>query len=1053
MLNYSVQVGEQEEDFADLPISERLSSNPFPGLRPFSMDECHLFFGRESHIEEILLKLSHKRSIAVLGYSGSGKSSLMYSGVIPMLYGGFMTDTGPNWKVLVTRPGASPLRSLVESVVNLLVEEGRLEPEDVPIQRAIILSVLRNSSDGLMELVRYVQTHLRENIFLLIDQFEELFRYRATESFDDDNEALEYVNLVLNLAHQRTVPAYVAINMRADFIGNCASFPGLTELINDSTYLVPQLSREQKRKVIEGPVAVGGGRISSRLVKRLLSDIGDNQDQLPLLQHVLMRTWDYWVANREGSEPMDLRHYNAVGQLSQALSLHANEAFDELTTDERAIAEILFKAITEKSQENLGIRRQAKVSLVARLAETSDERVIAVVERFRQKGRSFLMPAHNVPIHSDSNIELAHESLMRIWTRLHSWVDEEYESARMYKRVSDAAAMYQIGKTSLWRPPDLQLALNWQKKQNPTRIWAERYDIAFERAIVFLDTSRITFEAELKNQEMLQRRMLRRARVTNIILAIALLISIGFFLYGLTRNIEANKQAEIARNEAANAINQQKIATQAQMLAEERTRELEKKDKELTARNQELVKALAEAKEARLQASQEAQRALQQEKIAKTQTNIAVAKSDSLKTETVRANENYEKFNGLYYLTVAQSLEAKSEGIDDKQLAGLTSMQGYIFHTRYNGRKYDPYVFRGLYYSLAKLNGFNYNAVKFPSTKNKLFALAVSQNSGKFFTTGNDGRVVEGDFLTMKPNTALYENDGHTNQVLALSKDEKYLVVGNDSSDVEIINLTSNKKPIRVKGHSGSIRDIKFMPDNTGFVSVSSDRSLRFSNPADGKSRRLLSLPYDLKSIDISVDGQWIAGASPSGKVVLINTKDYSYTEIVDEPSARILSVAFNPAKGSMLAYGVEVLVDGKVTRGLVKILDLDSKKTKELAGHKAGIADLEFSPDGKLLASAGLDRKLQMWVVDHEEDLPIVMDNNNGNVWHVAFAKGSDYLLASCNNGEVRVWPTDTKTLAEQVCPLLKRNMTKEEWRIYVGDESEIKYESTCVSLLIKDF
>ncbi|MFN8807194.1 MAG: High-affnity carbon uptake protein Hat/HatR, partial [Bacteroidota bacterium] len=425
MLNYSVQVGEQEESLADLPISERLSSNPFPGLRPFSMDECHLFFGRESHIEEILLKLSQKRSVAVLGYSGSGKSSLMYSGVIPMLYGGFMTDTGPNWKVLVTRPGGSPLRSLVESVVNLLVEEGRLEPEDVPIQRAIILSVLRNSSDGLMEIVRYVQTHLRENVFLLIDQFEELFRYRATESFDDDNEALEYVNLVLNLAHQRTVPAYVAINMRADFIGNCASFPGLTELINDSTYLVPQLSREQKRKVIEGPVAVGGGRISSRLVKRLLSDIGDNQDQLPLLQHVLMRTWDYWVANREGNEPMDLRHYNAVGQLSQALSLHANEAFDELTTDERAIAEILFKAITEKSQDNLGIRRQAKISLVARLAETSDERVIAVVERFRQKGRSFLMPAHNVPIHSDSNIELAHESLMRIWTRLTTWVDEE----------------------------------------------------------------------------------------------------------------------------------------------------------------------------------------------------------------------------------------------------------------------------------------------------------------------------------------------------------------------------------------------------------------------------------------------------------------------------------------------------------------------------------------------------------------------------------------------------------------------------------------------------
>ncbi len=1053
MLNYSVQLGEQDESLSDLPVSEKLSSNPFPGLRPFSMDECHLFFGRESHIEEILLKLSQKRSVAVLGYSGSGKSSLMYSGVIPMLYGGFMTESSPDWKVIVTRPGSSPLRSLTDSVVKLLVSEGRLAEEDVPIQRAIILSVLRNSANGLVDIVRYVQTHLRENVFVLIDQFEELFRYRATESFDDDNEALEFVNLVLNLAHQREVPAYVAINMRADFIGSCATFPGLTQLINDSSYLVPQLSREQKRRVIEGPVAVGGGKIAPRLVKRLLSDIGDNQDQLPILQHVLMRTWDYWLANREGTEPMDLRHYNAVGQLSQALSLHANEAFDELSTDERAIAEVLFKAITEKSQENLGVRRQAQVSLVARLADTSDERVIEVVERFRQKGRSFLMPAHNVQINANSNIELAHESLMRIWTRLAGWVDEEFESARMYKRVSDAAAMYQIGKTSLWRPPDLQLALNWQKKQNPTRTWAERYDIAFERAIVFLDTSRITFEAELKNQEMVQRRMLRRARITTVILAVALLISIGFFLYALTRNIEANKQTEIAQKEAINAKNQQQIAFKALKLAEERAKELEKKDKQLTARNKDLEQALKEAKEAKLLASLEAQRALEAEKVAKTQTRIVVAKSDSLTSETVRANENYTRANGLYYLTVAQSLEAKSEGIDDKQLAGLTAMQGYIFHTRYKGRKYDPYVFRGLYYALAKLNGFNYNAVRFPSAKNKLFALAVSQNSGEFFTTGNDGRIMAGDFLTMKANKTVYENDGITNQVLALSKDDKYLVVGNDSSGLEIINLGGNKKSIRVKGHRGSIRDVKFMPDNSGFISVASDRTLRLTNPTDGAGRRILTLPYDLKSIDISSDGQWIAGASPSGKVVLINTSDYSFREIADEGQSRVLSVAFNPAKPMVLAYGVEVVAEGKVLRGLVKVMDIETKKTKDLAGHKAGVADLEFSPDGKLLASAGLDRKLQMWVVDHEEDLPVVMDNNNGNVWRISFAKGSDYLLASCNNGEVRVWPTDTRTLAEQVCPLLTRNMTKEEWRIYVGDNSETRYESTCRSLLIKDF
>lgn len=1045
MVNYSVQVDEQQDESAALPISDKLTQNPFPGLRHFSMDEYHLFFGRETHIEEILLKISQNRSVAILGYSGSGKSSLTYSGLIPMLYGGFMTETSPHWKVVVTRPGSAPIRNLADSIVKLLLEEGRVVEGDIRIQKAVINSVLRNSSNGLVEVTRYIQTHLRENVFFLFDQFEELFRYRHTENTEDDNEALEFVNLVLNVANQRSVPSYVAINMRADYMGNCSVFPGLTEFINTSTYLVPQLTREQKRKVIEGPVAVGGGRISQRLVKRLLSDIGDNQDQLPLLQHALMRTWDYWVANREPDEPMDIRHYNAIGQLSQALSLHANEAFDELNAQDREIAEILFKSITEKNQENLGVRRQAKVSLVAGLAGVSDSQVINVVEKFRQVGRSFLMPAYSVALNADSLIELSHESLIRIWTRLAGWVDEEFESARMYKRVSDAAAMYQIGKTGLWRPPDLQLALNWQKKQNPTRAWAERYDIAFERAIVFLDTSRITFEAELKNQEMLQRRMLRRARVTNIVLAIALVISIGLFFYGLTQSIEAVKQADKAKTEAEKAKRAQKKAESASQELLKQTKELRKKDVQLRNSVTKLSSALEQTNRARNEAAREAENAKRQEQNAKKQTEIANIKSDSLKIKSDEANRNLEKANILFYLALARSLEAKSENIDNQQLAGLIAMQGYNYHQKYRGNQYDPYVFRGLYYALTKLRGTNYNALKVPTANNKLFALAVSKKSETFYTSGNDGRVIIGDFLRMNSKPTPYKNTGYTNQVLALSKDEKYLAVGNDSSIVEVINLQSNEKPLQVKGHQGSITDIKFMPDNSGFVSVSSGGTLRFMKQNESKSYEMLSLPFSLKSIDISSDSRWIAAASVEGKLILINMKDYSYREIANETPNRILSVAFNPIRTNLLAYGMEVISQRKVVRGIVKMIDIETNKTKELSGHKAGVADLKFSPDGKLLASAGLDKKLQMWVVDHEEDLPIVMDNNNGNVWRIDFANGSDYLLGSCNNGEIRVWPTNIKMLADQLCPLLSRNITKEEWRTYIGDEKEIKYQETC--------
>jgi WD40 repeat protein len=178
--------------------------------------------------------------------------------------------------------------------------------------------------------------------------------------------------------------------------------------------------------------------------------------------------------------------------------------------------------------------------------------------------------------------------------------------------------------------------------------------------------------------------------------------------------------------------------------------------------------------------------------------------------------------------------------------------------------------------------------------------------------------------------------------------------------------------------------------------------------------------------------------------VVLVNLANNSYSILKDEAPNRVLSVAFHPTQ-NRIAYGLEIIGNNEqVLRGLVKISDLGTSRTKELGGHRAGVSDVEFSPDGLLLASAGLDKKLQMWVVDHEEDLPIVMDNNNGNIWSIGFARGSDYLLASCNNGEIRIWPTDPKMLADFICPSLARPaMTEEEWEIYVS--VKIPFETTC--------
>ncbi len=1032
--------------------------NPFPGLRPFTVDECHLYFGREGQVDEILLKLAQNRFVCVMGYSGSGKSSLMYCGLVPALFGGFVTHSSSDWHIIVTRPGTAPVQNLAESIVQYLISHKRILPEDRAIHKAIILSVLRSSPNGLVEVSRYLQSHQLENIFFMVDQFEELFRLSEEYTGDEAaNQSQEYVNLLLTAVQQRDTPIYSAITMRSDFIANCSVFPHLTDEINKSNYLVPQMSREQRKMVIEGPVAVGGGKISQRLVNRLLSDMGKNQDHLPILQHALMRTWDYWLENREPGEPMDIRHYNAVGKVSQALSQHANELYESLSIREKEIAEVMFKSITEKTEDNKGMRRPVRLGLLAELADASEDDVIRVVEHFRKPGRSFLMPAHYVPLTSESIIELSHESLMRIWTKLSEWVDEEFESATMYKRLSEAAAMYQIGKTGLWRPPDLQLALNWQKKQRPTREWAHRYDDAFERAIVFLDTSRITYEAELKNQEMLQKRVLRRARVTAIVLGIAALIAIMFFVYAQIQTIEAERNSEEAKlREKEATIAKAEAEKQTELAKTEREAAVEAKDK-----SDKLAEQLQEAynniqrqviitKEALLKAQEEERKAIE----AKGYEIVARQEADK---SAQWANESREKTASLFMLQLAQSLALRSiQEDDDKDLAGLQAMQAFHFHNRHGGKKYDPNIYAGLYHALQQISGKTYNAIKVQGpARNRINSIALSRKSDQFYAAAADGRIFAGNFATLKGTPTQYENP-YPNRIVALSNDENYLVNGTDSSDVQVFDLRSSKtKPLAVKTLQGATNAIQFLPDDSGFIVSKSDKTIALVDHRTGKVTASAALPFQLKALSVSPDGKQAVGGTWGGELVLIDLPAMKYRIALKDTAAQILSVRFSP-DGKKIAFGTYEL---KTKRGLVKMFDMATqrKDSRQFTGHRAGVYDVEFSPDGKLLASAGSDKRLQMWFLEKPDDLPIVMDNNNGFIWDIAFTKGSDYLIAACHESEIRIWPTDAKILASQICPQLTRNMTQDEWAKYVGNNYEVEvetdYETTCPNLLIKAY
>ena len=478
-----------------MSIENPVMQNPFPGLRPFSQEEDYLFFGREEQTIELLQRLSDHRFVAVVGTSGSGKSSLVRCGLLSELLGGKMRQAGAAWEIAVTHPGGNPLALLAESLL-----EAELYDPEAEHARENLLATLSRSHFGMVEAIRQSDIGVDTNFLLVVDQFEEIFRFH--EAGQSQKEvANEFVSLLLEAVTQTAVPIYVVLTMRSDFIGECGQFEGLAEMVNRGEFLIPRLNREQFKRVIEGPIKVAGGEMTPRLLQRLLNDLGQQADQLPCLQHALMRTWNVW-AEKGDTEAIDLDDYQRVGKMSQALSLHADEIYESLASDrERELCRGLFQALTVQESENRGIRRPQRLGSLCRILQVPALELLPVIDAYRQSGVTFLMPSPEVKLGEQTIIDISHESLMRVWNRLRLWVEEESQAAGIYRRLSESAALHEQGETGLYRDPELGIALAWREEQSPNEAWAARYRPGFRSAMDFLEASERAKVAEAEAQE------------------------------------------------------------------------------------------------------------------------------------------------------------------------------------------------------------------------------------------------------------------------------------------------------------------------------------------------------------------------------------------------------------------------------------------------------------------------------------------------------------------------------------------------------------------------
>ncbi|RKZ56816.1 MAG: hypothetical protein DRR08_20685 [Candidatus Parabeggiatoa sp. nov. 2] len=1027
-----------------------MSKYPYPGLRPFKREETDIFFGRDELSIQLIEQIGNTHFLAVVGLSGCGKSSLVRTGLLADLERGLLPSAGIRWRIAELRPGNHPFTRLAEA---LLVDEALKEEytahfaDDTDDAQNMLAAELRRGPLSLHEILQQSPLPEKTNLLLVVDQFEELFRHY--QQGEEDKQAA-FVDLLLKSSQHASV--YVVITMRSDFIGDCALFSDLPEAINKGLFLVPRLTRDQLQEAIEGPAKVFDGQVEPELTNRLLNEMGnDSAEQLPVLQHALMRMWR--IAKTENAQQPILTetHYEKIGGLAKALSKHVDKAFDELEqlvvpAEAKKVAEILFRRLCERDLARRDTRSPVRLDEVAELAGLpSWQQIVPVVEEFRKTGRHFLTPPQGIKLKPDSIIDISHESLIKHWKRLKDWAKEEAKFAELY-RFLETTALFQA---ELWKGLVLANALDWREREQPTALWAKRYGKEdgkyFELAMRFLkDSDSAQKEQEEKQRQIEQQERqrqieeaarqlkLKQARRTAIVAIVGLVVAIGLALWGYgERNqaISAQLQAERAEEKRTISLFESQL-THATLLA--RNDDYAEAKKILTETRQLDADIRTERRFARdllvgfnhimggasQQTYQNAGAAL---------SAVAVS-SDGKKLAAAGEKGTLVLFNAKTGQLV-QHLQGH---------ASTKSVKAVVFHPKGEWLASAGYDEKISLWSLP-----SGKILKQWSAPDKVRALAVSPDGTLLASAGTDDNITLWEVntqekrhtltghqklisgLAFSPNGKLLasaSNDdtarlwqvetgqpghiltGHTRNVqkVTFSPDGQLLATSSKDTTIRLWQVESGQPERVLFGHKQTVFGVRFIANGHYLVSASEDRTLRVWDTQSGVTMRVLQ-GHTASVFGIAAVEDNLFSASNDGTVKRWNTAlPYQHTiDLPNEPTATAIA-----PNGNLIAIGF--------AEGALRLYDRTDGRllSEQKQAHAKRIQNLTFNSEGTWLASASFDSTAKVWQITDDgrlQEEPQTFQHN-APVSDVAFSMTDNTLATLSLDGQVGLLAVGTK-------------------------------------------
>ncbi|GAB5490914.1 MAG: hypothetical protein Phog2KO_11290 [Phototrophicaceae bacterium] len=500
-------------------------SNPYKGLRAFQTVDANDFFGRDELIERLLQHISlagkHNDFLAVVGPSGSGKSSVVKAGMIPHIQNGIL-DKEVDWYTAEIVPGTHPMEELEVALLAVATHE-------IPD----LYDILSKDERGLVRAIKRIVPEDSEFV-LFIDQFEEAFTLVS-----DNDERTHFLQSILNAVEDERSRIKIIVTLRADFYDRPLLYADFGNLIRKHTELVLPLNETELEASISSPAQRVGVSLEPGLVSAIINDVAEQPGALPLLQYALTELFE-----RRKGRLMLLSDYKDIGGTTGALARRAEELYEGFTPEEKSATRQMFMRLVTLGEGSDDTRRRVFQSELLSL----NNQASAMPNVIRQFGKYRLLTFDHDPQTRSSTIEVAHEALIRQWERVRAWLDENREALRMHRRLTSATEEW----TQTRREATL-LARGIRLQQ------FEALAVDSDIALNDIETTFLTMSIEARQErervelerqereEELEARARRRLQLLATFMAVAAFIAIGLLFFA----VSAQQSAVDSANEAA----------------------------------------------------------------------------------------------------------------------------------------------------------------------------------------------------------------------------------------------------------------------------------------------------------------------------------------------------------------------------------------------------------------------------------------------------------------------------------------------------------------------